>query len=173
MKDKNLFTLLEELAKQNVKFVVCGGIACVLHGVNRVTLDIDILADMDKINLEKIIEIAGAYGLKPRIPEPVRNFLDENKRQEWIDEKNALVYTFFSDDGKVQLDIFLKYPFSYEEAFKNADKIEYRNSDIYITSIEDLLSAKKSVSPPRHKDLQDIEELEKIYKAKHGKDKKN
>ncbi|HEX2787033.1 MAG TPA: DUF6036 family nucleotidyltransferase [Ignavibacteria bacterium] len=173
MKEKNLFTLLEELAKSNVKFVVCGGIACVLHGVNRVTLDIDILADMDEVNLKKIIDIAHSYGLKPRIPEPVENFLDESKRNKWVEEKNALVYTFFSDDGKIQLDVFLKYPINYKDAFKKADKIEYRNLDLYVTSIEDLLFAKKNVLPPRHKDLQDIEELEKIYKSRYGKEKKD
>lgn len=34
--------LIVDLAKAGVEFVVCGGVACVLHGVERVTMDLDI-----------------------------------------------------------------------------------------------------------------------------------
>ena len=38
----SLFSLLKELAGVSVHYVVCGGVACVLQGVERSTYDLDI-----------------------------------------------------------------------------------------------------------------------------------
>ncbi|MBK7157680.1 MAG: hypothetical protein IPH77_03775 [Ignavibacteria bacterium] len=117
--NKNLFDLLKELSAADVKYVICGGVACVLHGVERATFDIDLSVSFEKSNLEKILLVARKFGLKPRIPEPVENLLDEIKRKEWYEKKNALVYTFVSDNSPLQLDIFLQYPMSFEELTEN------------------------------------------------------
>ena len=118
--NKNLFDLLKELSAADVKYVICGGVACVLHGVERATFDIDLSVSFEKSNLEKILLVARKFGLKPRIPEPVENLLDEIKRKEWYEKKNALVYTFVSDNSPLQLDIFLQYPMSFEELTENS-----------------------------------------------------
>ncbi len=43
----HLELILSELKMQNVRFIVCGGVAAVLHGVERMTMDIDISLDLD------------------------------------------------------------------------------------------------------------------------------
>lgn len=53
-----LLDLVKSLSQNDVKYVVCGGIACVLHGVERNTYDVDISLDMNHANILKIIEIA-------------------------------------------------------------------------------------------------------------------
>ncbi|MEO8211418.1 MAG: nucleotidyl transferase AbiEii/AbiGii toxin family protein [bacterium] len=171
----NLFELLKELSKADVQYVICGGVACVLHGVERATYDIDLSVSFDKSNLEKIIEVAKKFNLKPRIPEPVESLFDEEKRKDWFEKKGALVYTFVSDKTPLQLDIFLSYPKSYEELFVNSDEINIHGVKVKISSISDLLFVKKLISPLRDKDILDIKELEKIYeqKNKSGKRKGN
>src|SRR3954469_282742 len=47
--------MLVTLADAGVDFVVGGGVACVLHGVERVTLDLDIAVQMNPPNLERLI----------------------------------------------------------------------------------------------------------------------
>jgi hypothetical protein len=157
-----LFDLLKELSNANLKFVVCGGVACVLHGVERATYDIDISVDMKKNNLEKLITVAKKFNLIPRIPEPVENLLDDKKRQEWKEKKGALVYTFVSGTGPLQMDIFLDYPKSYSELLKKAEIIKIDNIDILISSKEDLIFAKESIIPLRDKDMLDIKELKNL-----------
>ncbi len=90
--------------------MICGGVACVLHGVERATYDIDLSVSFEKSNLEKILLVARKFGLNPGIPEPVENILDEIKRKEWFEKKNALVYTFISDNSPLQLNIFTENP---------------------------------------------------------------
>ena len=160
--DDKLFNLLQELAKAPVRFVVCGGVACVLHGVERSTYDLDIAVDLDENNLRRLIEIAKKFRLVPRIPEPVENLLDKNKRLKWIEEKGAFVYTFVALDNPLQLDIFLKYPINFENLYNNSVKMKISNLEFMVSSKEDLIIAKRNIENLRDKDLIDIKELEKL-----------
>lgn len=157
-----LFELLGELSNSSVKFVVCGGIACVLHGIDRTTLDLDVSVSMDEENLRKVVEVCRKFDLHPRITEPVESLFDVEKRNKWVKDKGALVYTFVSGSSPLQLDIFLSYPISYEELFSNAKVVMLDDLKILVSSIEDLLFAKKKVNPMREKDRADIEDLMKL-----------
>lgn len=163
---KDLFGLIKALANENIDFVICGGIACVLHGVERATYDIDLSVSFDKTNLEKIVGIAKRFNLIPRIPEPVEHLYDEEKRKIWVEKKGALLYTFVSRDSPLQMDIFLSYPLSFETLHINSEEISIDDVKIKISSVKDLLVAKNSINPLREKDLTDIKELEKIYEQK-------
>lgn len=167
----DLFALLKELAKASVKHVVCGGVACVLQGVERTTYDLDIAVTFERENLEKLIEVTKKFNLIPRIPEPVENLFDEEKRKDWIENKSAIVYTFVSGKGPLQLDIFLYYPKPITDLFKNANFIRVENIDILVASKEELLFAKRNINPARKKDLIDIEELEKLLEDENKSEK--
>lgn len=156
-----LLDLVKSLSQNDVKYVVCGGIACVLHGVERNTYDVDISLDMNHANILKIIEIAKKFNLQPRIPEPIENLLDETKRNNWIQNKGAIVYTLVAQDSPLQMDIFLKYPKTYDELARKADNVIIDGIKIPVSSIDDLILAKNSVSPMRDKDKTDIMELKK------------
>lgn len=160
--ESGLFELLKRLSASGVNYVVCGGVACVLQGVERATYDLDISVSFDDVNLQKIIEVTKEFRLIPRIPEPVENLLDENSRKKWVEEKGALVYTFVSPNSALQLDIFLSYPKTFDELLMNSDKILIDNFKIEVSSLEDLLYVKRKINPLRDKDLQDIKELERI-----------
>ena len=55
---------------------MCGGVAAVLHGVERMTMDIDLSLDLDRSNLEKFISVMKNMNLKPRVPVPPESILD-------------------------------------------------------------------------------------------------
>jgi len=59
--------ILFALTDAEVEFVVGGGVAAVLHGVERVTLDIDLALDMDPANVEKFLHVIRGLGLQPRV----------------------------------------------------------------------------------------------------------
>lgn len=162
----DLFELIKVLSETGIKYVVCGGVACVLQGVERATYDLDISVPFDNENIDKIIEVADKFKLIPRIPEPVEALKDENKRKNWQEKKGALVYTFVSKKSPLQLDIFLSYPKSYEELLSNADELVIDDIKFKVSSIEDLIFVKKHIEPIRDKDLTDIKELEIIYEQK-------
>ena len=45
--------ILENLVEQDVKFIICGGVAAVLHGVERMTIDLDISLDLERTDYFK------------------------------------------------------------------------------------------------------------------------
>jgi len=159
----NIFAeLIGKLASNKVEFVICGGVAMFLHGIERATYDLDISISMDYGNIEKLIRASNELGLKPRNPEPIENFLSESKRNEWIEKKNALVYTILSGDSRKQIDIFLQYPKTFEQLRENAVKMTIHGFDVLVSSIDDLIEAKLNVDPMRDKDETDLKELRRL-----------
>ncbi len=168
-----LLNVLKAFTEGGVKYVICGGVACVLHGVERATYDIDLSVSLETKNLENIIRITKKFNLVPRIPEPAENLLSPEARNRWVKEKNALVYTFLSKNSPLQIDIFLSYPKSFDELLENADIITVDNIDIVVSSKEDLIFAKNMILEKRDKDITDIRELKKLLDEERKEDKEN
>lgn len=154
-----LFDVIRKLVEHRVDFVLCGGLACVLHGSERSTFDIDIHIRMEEDNIQCLIEFARSSGLKPRIPEPLENLMLADKREAWIREKGAIVYTLIGKDGITQLDVFLDYPIPYEKLVKNAVIFEADGVPIPVSSVADMLRVKEGIPEKRIQDYQDIEFL--------------
>jgi hypothetical protein len=47
--------ILSTLVDSGVDFIIAGGVACVLHGVERVTLDVDIAVALDAETLQSFL----------------------------------------------------------------------------------------------------------------------
>jgi hypothetical protein len=84
----HLKDILQELTERGVQFVVCGGVAVVLHGVERMTLDLDLVVDMSRENLQRLIDAMRALNLTPRVPVPPEDLLSPEKVRIMIEEKN-------------------------------------------------------------------------------------
>src|SRR4029453_2837682 len=76
--------ILFALTDVEVEFIVGGGVAAVLHGVERVTLD------MDPANVEKFLDVMQQLGLQPRVPVPARDLMSREAVRRMIAEKGAL-----------------------------------------------------------------------------------
>lgn len=155
---------IESLAENGVDFVICGGIACILQGVSRTTADLDIALRMERANLERLLPVAADFHLAPRAPEPISALLDESRRRVWIDQKGAKVFTLVSTTTPLQVDIILEYPIQYDELQEAADVFHVAGRPFKASSKQDLVRAKRVVSPVRTADLRDIEDLEELIR---------
>lgn len=159
-----LSTLFHQLNRHNVDFVVCGGVACVLHGVSRVTNDIDLCIDMQSPNISGFINAVRELNAKPRIPEPLDSLMDPDRRQTWIREKNATVFTLFLPDSPYQIDVLLQYPIAFADLKSRATRMRSEQTEFLVSSRTDLIEAKKLVDPPRRIDQRDIEDLQELIR---------
>ena len=157
-----IYDIIKKLSEAQVEFVICGGVACFIQGVDRTTFDIDINLSIEDANLSKVIKVFKENNFIPRIPEPMENLLSEERRNIWINEKGAVVYTLNDKKSIFQIDIFLKYPIPFCELKENADVFEIDNYKFLVSSKKDLILAKKSVIPLRDKDIYDIKQLERL-----------
>lgn len=117
---------------------------------------------MDEENLEVLIQALKELELSPRIPEPLENLKDKDTRKRWVEEKNAVVYTVMSNNGMIQIDIFLAYPISFQNLKNKADVFKIDGVQFYVSSKKDLIYAKQQVHPQRKKDIEDIASLEEL-----------
>ncbi len=158
--NNHLLEILEALNRADVKYVVCGGVAVVLHGVERMTLDLDLSVDMQRENMRKFIAVMKALRLHPRVPLPPEVLLDAQKVQAMIEEKNALVFTFVDSENPYrQVDVFLTEEHSYDLLAQDAHRVTIGEDSIDVVSRERLIAMKKKIKPLRLKDRFDLEHL--------------
>jgi hypothetical protein len=159
--NNHLLEILTALAVAKAKFVVCGGVAVVLHGVERMTMDLDLSVDMTHDNMERFLAVIAKLNLKPRVPLPASVLLDSGKVKTIVKEKGALVFTFVDSDNPYrQVDVFLTEDHSYERLAHDAHAIELDGQRILVVSRRRLIEMKRRIDPPRLKDQFDLEQLE-------------
>lgn len=161
--------VFRELDEKGVRYMVVGGIAIVLHGIVRFTADLDIITDLRRENLLRLIAAMDSLGYKPRVPVVAADLADPAKRKTWIKEKNMEVFSFFDPKTPLHLvDILIKEPIEFEDAYSRKVAVEAAGIMIPVVSIEDLIRLK--MIPGREKDINDLKSLKKLVKIKKSKD---
>jgi predicted nucleotidyltransferase len=151
--------IFQKLNEKKLDYVVIGGVALVMHGVVRLTADLDLMVDMEQGNLQKLIDAMAELGYRARIPEPPAALLDPEKRRTWHEEKNMEVFSFY-DPAKplALLDVMIHELIAYPRIKRNAVIMAVGPVRIPVASIDDLIALKKISGRPQ--DLEDIKALE-------------
>lgn len=155
--------IFRELAKEDVRYVIVGGIAVNLLGVPRFTADLDIVVALDRKNVLKFAKCMSRLGFRPKIPVTAEMFADPKNRESWIKEKNMIVLSFLHPERPYEvIDVFLKEPMPFDELWAKREKITLENIEIAVISIDHLIKLKKKAD--RLQDISDIEALRKLSK---------
>ncbi|MFH0800399.1 MAG: hypothetical protein V2A66_09510 [Pseudomonadota bacterium] len=153
--------VFSELAANDVKFVVAGGIAVNLLGVPRFTADLDLIVALERENVVKFAQCMTRLGFKPKVPVPAEAFADPENRKRWIAEKNMRVFSFQKPDLPYEVvDVFVNEPIPFADMWRDKETITLDNITIPIVSIDHLIQLKREAM--RLQDMSDIEALEKL-----------
>ena len=158
--------VFKQLNAADVRYVVVGGVATILHGYVRATTDIDLIVDLQIDEAEKAIEALSGEGYKPRIPVQAKEFADDNKRKQWIETKGMTVFSMFHPEQPgLSIDLFAQHPIPFDELWERSQVFDVDGTGIRVCSLDDLIRLKQLAG--RNKDMDDIEKLLKI--KDHGK----
>ena len=148
-------------ALDGCEYVVVGGLAVVLHGHLRATRDIDLVIALEPDNCRRALAALASVGLRPRLPVALEDFADADKRRDWYEHRNMVVFPLW-DPGNPQraVDLFVRLPHETPRLFDNAIAKPFDGVCIRVASIPDLIAMKQAVGRPR--DLDDIRALGKI-----------
>lgn len=128
------------LQNHQVKYIVIGGIAAVLHGVPRATFDLDILIEATSDNAQKLLNA----------------FLEAKLGTASLITYNELLaneITIFQD--RVRIDVQISTPgIKFEDAWGNKEIMKYQNQEFYVLCKSDLIASKKAAG--RQVDLEDV-----------------
>jgi hypothetical protein len=134
--------------KHDVKYLVIGGIAAILHGVPRATFDLDIFIEASPPNAQKLLaalleaELGTASLITP-------------------EELLANEITVFKD--RVRIDVQTSTPgLLFQQAWNRRVSMTFQGQSFYVVSKEDLITTKKDAG--REVDLSDVTLLEKSSK---------
>jgi predicted nucleotidyltransferase len=155
---ERVFRLLNE---HEIRYVIVGGIAVILHGIPRLTADLDVAIDLEPAQARRAIDALQRTGFVAEIPIDIRQFADENVRRSWIAEKNMKALSLH--DGEMPptvIDILAESPIAFEDLYRRAKLVSLDEMTLRVASIPDLIALKRLSGRPE--DLRDIAELEKI-----------
>jgi hypothetical protein len=158
--DQSDFDVIFE-ALANVRYLVVGGVAVVLHGIPRFTADLDLVVALEPPNALAAMTALVALGYQPRAPVQAIQFADPATRRSWIDDKGLVVFSLWSPTHPAtEIDVFVEEPFPFDEAYGRAVRADLGSCVVTIASVDDLIELKRRVGRP--KDLADIAALEKL-----------
>lgn len=153
--------LFRGLHTARVRYLLVGAVAINLHGVPRMTADVDLMVDMADANLRTFVRTMTSLGYKPRVPVDAAEILNPEKRREWKDAKSMIVFTWLHAARPYEeVDMFLDNPIDFGAAYANKKEVNMGNYTIPLTGVSDLI-ALKSLSD-REQDRSDIEALRQI-----------
>ncbi len=158
----DLFTALEE---HKVRYVLVGGLAMNLHGVPRMTMDIDLVIALDEKNLKGFIEAANDLQLQPILPIALDDLLDPGKRGFWARNRNMIAFALrpLREDGPT-VDILIAPPVDIERTLGRAVSRDLGSTRVALACIEDMILLKEKTG--RAQDEADIVHLRRLIGGK-------
>lgn len=139
-----LLDVAAALERAGVAYVVAGGVAVVLHGHPRTTVDLDIAIDLSRENVEAALAVLADLGLEPRLPVPAASFADKAVRESWVRERNLIAFTMHDpQDARREVDIFAHPPISFESLWADSETMAVAGVPVRVVSLEHLLEMKR------------------------------
>jgi Nucleotidyl transferase of unknown function (DUF2204) len=130
--------------RHDVKYLVIGGIAAILHGVPRATFDLDILIEVTPENAKSLLDALMEAGLGTATLTTAEDLLSNE-------------ITVFKD--RVRIDVQTTTPgIVFGDAWKRREKMVFQGQEFYMVSKEDLIVTKRASG--REIDLSDVRLLE-------------
>ena len=138
---KDVFSSLQ---RNEVKYLVIGGIAAVLYGVPRATFDLDILIEATPENAQRLLDAL----LEAKLGTASMTTADALLAHE---------ITIFND--WVRIDVQTATPgLDFATAWQRREVMKYQSQEIMVVSREDLIASKRAAG--RDQDLEDVRILE-------------
>jgi hypothetical protein len=137
---------IEVLNKHQVKYMLVGGYAVILHGYRRTTGDMDIWVKNDKENYKTLVTAFYEFGL------PLIDLTEEN----FLDNTNMDVYSYGRAPVSIDILTALK-GCDFDEAYEISEIFIEEDLPIRFINLNTLRTSKKAVG--RFKDLDDLEKL--------------
>jgi hypothetical protein len=159
--------VLAALNAQDVRYLVVGGVAVVLHGHLRTTADLDLVVELVPDNARRAISALAGLGFRPCAPVSAEVFADGAVRASWIHEKELTVFSLWSAQlPAIEVDLSVKEPFEFAAAYARAVRVVLDSTIATVVSLDDLIALKQAAGRPL--DLADVEALRALSTGREG-----
>jgi hypothetical protein len=149
------------LEKYNFKWVITGGFACYVYGVDRLLtdIDIDIKASKDSTEFESFYD-----ELKEYITQPLENFIDENYNNFnfEITYQNQVIDICPMDELLIFNKETGRYDKFYKDGFPDVELTDFEGFTLPLLSKRAVIKNKEMLTKKDRWQQRDIDELRKL-----------
>jgi len=157
--------LFQALDRENVRYVLIGGLALNVHGVERATMDVDLMLALDAGNLAAFTRAAESLRMQPVLPVSLKDFADPAMLRRWIDEKHMLAFALRPEEASAPtVDILVQPRVSFDDAWARRVEKDLAGIRVHLAHIDDLIALKTGTG--RQRDASDIAALERLMKLR-------
>jgi hypothetical protein len=153
--------LLGRLTAAGVRFIVVGGFAVIAHGVIRATKDLDICADPERDNLERLARLLGdLHATQADTGDFLPHELpyDATRADDLAQGGNFRLLTDLGSLDIMQWISGVDAELAYTMLHPQAIEVDWHGLPIEVASLEHLRAMKRAAGRPQ--DLQDLADLE-------------
>lgn len=146
-----------------VAYAVVGGVAVNLHGVPRMTYDIDLVVATDEENLRRCREALESVGLVCRLPLRLEALADESVRREHEEQRSLRALTFTDpSDPLREVDVVVAPSRDPDGVVSRAVEVPAGGFSVRVAAVGDIIAMKRLAG--RAQDRADIEHLLRLKK---------
>ena len=136
--------VFDALNRHQVRYLVVGGVAAIVHGLPRATFDLDIWIAPDEDNARCLLQALEEAGFGTATLTTPRAVVEHE-------------ITVFQD--WIRVDVFTRIPgLTFDSAWERRDLVQAQGARFWVLSLDDLITAKKASGRPQ--DLEDARFLE-------------
>ena len=138
--------ILKVLDRHDVRYVLMGGIAAVLHGASNVTTDVDVVPEIGKQNLERLTQALRELDARIRVTgEP------EGVPFDYSPESLARVemWNLTTKFGDLNIAFTPSGTRGYEDLRKDVVVMRIDGTDVAVASLADVIRSKEAAGRPR------------------------
>lgn len=151
--------ILRTLTTEGTRFAVAGGFASLAHGVVRVTMDLDLVVDVQDDNLTLLWDALTGLGFFPQQPIPREIAVSPRTLLQMAHDKGMRAFSWaHGSQPFLVVDLLIGPPFQWD--LDLLEKVEIFGVEVLVLRREELIRLKQLAG--RDKDLADVRELEKL-----------
>ncbi len=157
--------LIAALDRAGIRYCLIGGVAVNLHGVPRLTYDVDLVVAVDPDSLRTVRATLEGLGLVCRVPIDLESLGNDAERARLKAEKNLHAVTFTDPNNPLhEVDILVSPDVEIGSIIERAQTMDADGLPLRVASLPDLIQMKRIAG--REQDLADAEHLERLLAAR-------
>ncbi|MBC8180243.1 hypothetical protein H8E88_03880 [candidate division KSB1 bacterium] len=138
-----LSSILEELLKADINFILVGGLAAVVQGAPVTTIDVDIVYDQSSDNIEKLYEFLKSIDAFYRRPD---DKVILPKKDDFLQMAHRLLTTRL---GPIDVLAFIEGEKTYEDLIEHSVELEFRGHTLHVLDLKMMIELKRTSKDPR------------------------
>ncbi|MDD5566528.1 MAG: hypothetical protein PHG31_06535 [Candidatus Omnitrophica bacterium] len=153
--------IFKELNAHGIQYLVAGGVALNLHGVPRMTYDIDLLLNLEEENIIAFLALMETWKFRPKVRVKSADLASPKKRRDWVKKKNMKAFTLVNLSWYIsEIEVLIDSPIEFKEAIREAQSLRVKGVRVPLISKKHLIQMKQQSA--RRQDKSDIELLKAI-----------